>query len=80
MIILLNHILHAHDNRGAMSKINYPTANHKAHAHSAPLVDMRDIARTLQTVVSFPDPTSREEKGLVNLGRILGSRSMARAD
>ena len=31
-------------------------------------------------VVSFPDPTSREEKGLVNLGRILGVRSTARAD
>ena len=24
------------------------------------------------TVVSCPDPTSKEEKGLVNLGRILG--------
>ena len=31
-------------------------------------------------IVSFPDPTSREEKGLVYLGRILGSRSTARAD
>ena len=31
-------------------------------------------------LVSFPDPTSHEEKGLVNLGRILGSCSMARAD
>ena len=31
-------------------------------------------------VVSFPDPTSREKKGLVYLGRILGSRSTARAD
>ena len=31
-------------------------------------------------IVSFPDPTSREEKGLVNFGRILGSRSMAHAD
>ena len=33
-------------------------------------------------LVSFPDPTSssREEKGLVYLGRILGSRSTARAD
>ena len=31
-------------------------------------------------VVSFPDPTSCEEKGLVNFGRIFDSRSMARTN
>ena len=36
--------------------------------------------QTFSSVVSFPDPTSREEKGLVYLGRILGSHSMVRAD
>ena len=36
--------------------------------------------KSFPILVSFPDPTSCEEKGLVNLGRILGSRFMARAD
>ena len=34
----------------------------------------------MSAIVLFPDPTSREEKGLVNFGRILGSCSMACAD
>ena len=43
-------------------------------------VQIRVGYETMKHLVSFPDPTSREEKGLVYLGRILGSRSTARAD
>ena len=41
-----------------------------------------DLYRKLDAInlVSFPDPTSCEEKGLANSGRILSSRSMVRAD
>ena len=43
--------------------------------HSSPLGVYKPLL--VQVVVSIPDPTSCEEKGLVNLGRIPGSRSMA---
>ena len=43
--------------------------------------NLKNVTAPLLTIlVSFPDPTSREEKGMVNLDRILGSLSMASAD
>ena len=39
-----------------------------------------ELASSVASSFPDPDPTSREEKGLVYLGRILGSRSTARAD
>ena len=36
---------------------------------------MYTVVYTQRMLVSFPDPTSKEEMGLVNFGRILGLRA-----
>ena len=50
-------------------EINQLSSSGMYHDATPPVVVRVDIVRTL---VSSPDPTSKEKKGLVNLGRILG--------